>query len=324
MSHQSVWLRRYSKLIVLATLGLIFLGALVKSFEVGLSVPDWPTTYGYQMFAFPWSDMVGGIFYEHSHRMFATLVGALTVGLTLWLVFLEKRKNVKRLGFSALILVIAQGLLGGLTVMFFLPAIISMIHGITAQTFFLIVIMIAYALSKEFQQKQKVNQKYIGVVLFLFISVYIQLILGAWMRHTESGLAIYDFPKVVGQWLPIFNSSTVEKVNEWRFDMDLVDVELYQLWIHYFHRLCAFIIFVLTIKLGYHYFEDRQSTPRNISLNVLLIIVAVIMQLLLGMYAIWTIKEPILTSLHVVNGATVMGLSFLLLLRTSNTTFLEN
>jgi cytochrome c oxidase assembly protein subunit 15 len=75
----------FSKVLVLATLFLIFAGALVKSFEVGLSVPDWPTTYGYQMFAYPWADMVGGIFYEHGHRMIATFVGALTLVIAIWL-----------------------------------------------------------------------------------------------------------------------------------------------------------------------------------------------------------------------------------------------
>ncbi len=129
-------LRWFSKIIVFATLLLIFAGALVKSFEVGLSVPDWPTTYGYQMFAFPWADMVGGIFYEHGHRMLATLVGALTLILGIWLGHKESRNSVKLLGFTALVLVIVQGLLGGLTVLYFLPTPISLLHGVIAQTFF--------------------------------------------------------------------------------------------------------------------------------------------------------------------------------------------
>ena len=96
----------FSKVLVLATLFLIFAGALVKSFEVGLSVPDWPTTYGYQMFAYPWADMVGGIFYEHGHRMIATFVGALTLVIAIWLGIQESRNPVKILGYSALALVI--------------------------------------------------------------------------------------------------------------------------------------------------------------------------------------------------------------------------
>ena len=71
--------RRLSKMIVFLTLSLIFVGALIKSHEVGLSVPDWPTSYGKQMFSFPLSDMIGGIFYEHGHRLFATIVGFLTL-----------------------------------------------------------------------------------------------------------------------------------------------------------------------------------------------------------------------------------------------------
>ena len=75
----TVWVRRLSKLLVISTLLLIFAGALVKSHEVGLSVPDWPTSYGYQMFAFPFSDMIGGIFYEHGHRMIAVSYTHLTL-----------------------------------------------------------------------------------------------------------------------------------------------------------------------------------------------------------------------------------------------------
>ena len=80
-------IRLLSKLVVIATLLLIFAGALIKSHEVGLSVPDWPTSYGKQMFSFPLSEMVGGIFYEHGHRVFATIVGFLTLVLAVLIGF---------------------------------------------------------------------------------------------------------------------------------------------------------------------------------------------------------------------------------------------
>ena len=323
MSHQNVWLRRYSKLVVLATLSLIFLGALVKSFEAGLSVPDWPTTYGYQMFAFPWSDMVGGIFYEHSHRMVATIVGALTLGLSLWLFLVEKRKNVKRLGYVALILVIFQGLLGGLTVMFFLPTFISMLHGITAQIFFLVVILIAYALSNEFNSNQNYSSGDPKFIYYLFAAVFIQLVLGAWMRHTESGLAIYDFPQMAGQWIPFFNESSLNTINDWRFDMDMEEVMLYQVWIHFSHRITAFLILILTSIIGYQFYVKRHKTHRTLSLNVWLLFSLVLFQLFLGMVTIWSVKDPLITSIHVVNGAAVMGLSFQLLLRSSSLSILK-
>src|SRR5947207_1781961 len=110
--NNSILLRRFSKFLCFATLFLIFLGALVKSTESGLSVPDWPTTYGHFMFAFPLDHMVGGIKYEHTHRMLASIVGLLTLVLCvcLW------RSNVslwlKRLGFIAFLTVVAQGILG--------------------------------------------------------------------------------------------------------------------------------------------------------------------------------------------------------------------
>lgn len=319
----NVWLRRFSKLTVLATLGLIFLGALVKSFEVGLSVPDWPTTYGFQMFAFPWSDMVGGIFYEHSHRMLATIVGAMTLGLAIWLGLIEKRNNVKKLGYIALILVIIQGLLGGLTVMFFLPTAISMIHGITAQTFLLVIILIAFALSREYSNENSQLDSNRSIVLILFVAVYIQLILGAWMRHTESGLAIYDFPKMAGQWLPIFNDKMLTAINDWHFDMDYPEVAMQQVVIHFLHRLGAFVIFILTIVMGYRLHQQKSTYSKMIQLNVFAIYVFVALQILLGVLTIWTAKGPFITSFHVMNGATVMGLCFILFLRLSDLPFLQ-
>jgi len=318
MNTSNVWLRHFSKLTVLATLGLIFLGALVKSFEVGLSVPDWPTTYGYQMFAFPWSDMVGGILYEHSHRLVATFVGAMTLGLAIWLRISETRINVKKLGYIALILVITQGLLGGLTVMYFLPTAISMLHGITAQTFFLIVILIAYALSKEYTDSKRESDSNRTIVRVLFIAVYIQLILGAWMRHTESGLAIYDFPTIAGTWLPIFNEKMLSIINDWRFDMDYTDISMAQVYIHFFHRIGACAVFGLTIFMGYRLHQNKHAYSMKIRLNIFAIYVFVCLQILLGALTIWTAKGAIITSVHVMNGAVVMGLCFILFLRLSD------
>ena len=104
-------IRLLSKLVVLATLLLIFVGALIKSHEVGLSVPDWPTSYGKQMFSFPLSEMVGGIFFEHGHRLFATIVGFLTLVLAIIVGFSNQPKWVKQISLLALVLVISQGLL---------------------------------------------------------------------------------------------------------------------------------------------------------------------------------------------------------------------
>ncbi len=145
----TVWVRRLSKLLVISTLLLIFTGALVKSHEVGLSVPDWPTSYGYQMFAFPLSDMIGGIFYEHGHRMIATMVGLMTLILAFTIYYTGQRLWLIRTAFFALFLVVIQGLFGGLTVLLFLPTPVSVIHALLAQTFLMVTVLIAYGLSNE-------------------------------------------------------------------------------------------------------------------------------------------------------------------------------
>src|SRR5579863_4091622 len=110
MPYQNVALRRYSKFLCALTLLLILLGALVKSTESGLSVPDWPTTYGKFMFAYPLNKMVGGIKYEHTHRMLASIIGLLTLVLTIWMLSLKTLPVwVRRLGIAAFVTVVAQG-----------------------------------------------------------------------------------------------------------------------------------------------------------------------------------------------------------------------
>src|ERR1700690_2432017 len=117
MQSQSIPLRRYTKFLCVITLFLILLGALVKSTESGLSVPDWPTTYGKFMFAYPLDKMAGGIKYEHTHRMLASIVGLLTLILTFWLLRLKRLPVwIRRLGILAFLTVVLQGVLGGLTV----------------------------------------------------------------------------------------------------------------------------------------------------------------------------------------------------------------
>ncbi len=126
----------------------------------GLAVPDWPNTYGEFMFTFPFSKWVGGIFYEHLHRLVASFVGFLTVVLALWLWRSDRRRWVKNLGWTALAAVIAQGLLGGLTVLFLLPTAISMTHAVLAQTFFCITVALAFFLSKEWGRAPSTSSSY--------------------------------------------------------------------------------------------------------------------------------------------------------------------
>src|SRR5690349_9580070 len=137
-------LHRFSKFLVACTVLLILAGSLVTSHGAGLSVPDWPTSYGWSMFTFPPSMWVANIFYEHGHRLIASTVGFLTIILAVWLWLAEReRRWLRWLGVAALGTVVAQGLLGGLTVLFFLPPAVSTAHAALAEIFFCMMVAIA-------------------------------------------------------------------------------------------------------------------------------------------------------------------------------------
>src|SRR5436309_4095784 len=143
----SLWLSRFAKFVSASTILLIVAGGLVTSTGSGLSVPDWPTSYGWNLFTFPPSKWVGGILYEHGHRLIASGVGLLTIVLAAWLWLKEPRRWMRWLGAAALATVVAQGVLGGLTVLFFLPAPISIAHAALAEIFFCLTLAIAVCTS---------------------------------------------------------------------------------------------------------------------------------------------------------------------------------
>src|SRR5687767_8079859 len=140
----SAWRHAWAMLTCAATLVLIFIGGLVTSTGSGLAVPDWPLSYGMLM-----PPMVGGIFYEHGHRMVASFVGLLTLILAVWVSRRESRRGVRRLAWVALGAVCVQGLLGGLTVLFFTPLPISVAHACLAQTFLCLTVALTYVTSRE-------------------------------------------------------------------------------------------------------------------------------------------------------------------------------
>ena len=142
-------LHRFAKFVAACTVLLILAGSLVTSNDAGLSVPDWPTSYGWSMFTFPPSMWVANILYEHGHRLIASTVGFLTIILAAWLWMADSRRWMRFLGLAALGAVVAQGVLGGLTVLFFLPPAISTAHAALAEIFFCITISIALFTSPE-------------------------------------------------------------------------------------------------------------------------------------------------------------------------------
>ena len=151
VTHPSPWLHRFAVFTAAATLILICFGGLVTSHGAGLAVPDWPNTYGYNLFFFPISKWVGGIFYEHTHRLAGAVVGLLTLILAGWLWRKEPRSWLRWLGGLALAAVVLQGVLGGLRVLL-LRDQLGLVHAATAQLFFVLVCLIALATSRWWLQ----------------------------------------------------------------------------------------------------------------------------------------------------------------------------
>ena len=319
--QQSIWLRRFAKFVCFSTILLIFAGSMVTSTGSGLAVPDWPLSYGT---FFP--PMVGGVFYEHGHRMIATAVGFLMLCLSVWLAIAEKRKWIRNLGFYALLMVIIQGILGGVTVLFYLPTPISVIHGITAQVFFILTIVIAYSLSIERQERERQNEALRTNRNFNLWSVttalliFVQLILGAVMRHTGSGLSVPDFPTMGGYWLPIINDQVLANVNSWRFDHNLDPVSKVQIFYHLCHRLWALVILIAVCILNMRALECLRA-PNKIRATIIFLDALIVIQINLGILTVLTEKMPIVTSLHVVTGALTLGTAVLLCLRVFPITF---
>jgi len=169
------------------TLLLIVAGALVTSNDAGLSVPDWPTTFG-SLYRIP--PMVGGVKFEHGHRMVAEFVGFLTIVLAIWTWRSERRSWMRKLSLIALGTVIAQGVLGGITVLFYLPPSVSTAHATLAQTFFCLVVIMALASGREWTQEpampvvERHRPSLRTLATLAVASVYLQLILGAAFRHS--------------------------------------------------------------------------------------------------------------------------------------------
>ena len=188
---KSSLLHSYAVTVAAATFILIIAGGLVTSTGSGLSVPDWPLSYGG---LFP--PMIGGIRFEHTHRLIAGLVGILTFALSIGLYLNDTRTWVKAMALTASFGIVLQAILGGLTVKYLLPTIVSVLHACLAQTFFCLVAVLALVTSREwaeapvFESEEASSlHRLLGVTT---IFVYFQLIAGAWVRHSSGrGLAVH-------------------------------------------------------------------------------------------------------------------------------------
>jgi heme a synthase len=292
-----VWLNRFITFVAASTILLIAAGGMVTSTGSGLAVPDWPHTYGEFMFSFPYEKWVGGIFYEHGHRLIASTVGFLTIILAVWTWWVEPRRWVRRLGFIALGAVIVQGVLGGLTVIYLLPAPISIGHAGLAQLFFCLMLALAVFTSKSWREQRSTPDdpmlRRVAVATAVF--VFLQILVGATMRHTGAGLAIPDFPLAFGGLLP----------PAWNVPVA----------VHFAHRVGAVIVFAAILATWGHIQYHHRSRGELMRPAVLLVVL-VLLQGVLGAFVVWTGLQPIVNTLHVVNGALVFGTSVVLALRT--------
>jgi cytochrome c oxidase assembly protein subunit 15 len=236
-------------LTAIATVLLICSGGMVTSKGVGLAVPDWPTTFGYNMFLFPISYWVGGIFFEHTHRLIASAVGFLTIILAVWLWRGGDRRWVRNLGWFALVAVILQGVLGGLRVTM-LKDEIGIFHACLAQAFFGLLVFIALVTSRFWRSLPQAvvdRNKFRPIKTLAFLTtaaIYFQLGLGATMRHQHRDLAILDFPTANGTWIPDTSADALAKINTWRDTRALSDVTAFQIWLQMAHRFGALLVLI--------------------------------------------------------------------------------
>jgi cytochrome c oxidase assembly protein subunit 15 len=302
IAQTPVWLRRFTKFVAASTLFLIFAGAMVTSTGSGLAVPDWPLAYG---MIFP--PMIAGIFYEHGHRLIAGTVGFLVVLQAIALQRREPKPFVRKLGWISLGAVIAQGLLGGLTVKLLLPKAVSIAHAGLAEIFLCINIAIAFFTSAAFARMRTsapVANAPVRATTLLPILVYLQILAGALTRHLAAGLAIPDFPTSFGRLVPPLTSATIAANFAHRAGAALVSLALLVAVVGMFRsaspalkRLAAGLLAIVSLQiyLGARIVWDGVQDPRNY-------------HSLVGEPAVHLAK---VTSLHVVTGASLLALALL-------------
>jgi cytochrome c oxidase assembly protein subunit 15 len=307
-SADNKYLNYFAIFTALAALLLIAMGGLVTSHEAGLAVPDWPTTYGYNMFLFPISQWKGGIFYEHTHRLMASGVGLLTVILAIWLWVKEPRAWLRWLGVTACFLVVLQGVLGGLRVVALKDAI-GIFHAALAQLFLAVLCAIALFTSRWWRQLQPAatGAPASAGLARLFLAgtliIFAQLMIAATMRHQHAGLAIPDFPLAYHKLWPAMDAASVQSYNANRSELlGEKPITAFQIGLQMAHRLMALLILC---AVGWCAWQARRQLGARHSLARLALVWLgfIGLQIILGASTIWTNKAADVATAHVVVGA---------------------
>jgi heme a synthase len=302
---QKRFLHWYAIFVAASVLVLICSGGLVTSHGAGMAVPDWPNSFGYNMFLFPVSRWVGGVFFEHTHRLIASGVGLLTIGLCVLTVIIEDRLWVKWLSGIAVIAVVVQGVLGGLRVTEH-NAILGLFHGCLAQGFFSLVASFALVTSRFWRRiKQASNERDIRSLRFwtiiITVMLFTQLALGASMRHSHTGLSIPDFPTSYGRIFPPIDAASVARINEARKATE-APISSGLILLQYIHRVWAVLIVVGLTSVAVKILRRRQLTApvRSVAGFWLVLVLA---QFGLGAWTIWSNKAADIATSHVFVGA---------------------
>ncbi len=285
-------LHRFAVVTAGATLVLLFLGGLVTSTGSGLAVPDWPLSFGQ---VFP--PMVGGVLFEHGHRLAAAAVGCLTVVLALWAVMADARPGVRGLALLALLAVVLQGVLGGVTVLYKLPLGVSVAHACLAQGFFCLTVALAAVTGPGWTApRRRTAPATLPALAGLTTAiVFGQLLLGALMRHMGAGLAIPDFPLAFGRLVPPLATPYIT--------------------VHFAHRVGALVVTVAVASTVAR--ALRGAGDGWLRRPALLAVGLLVAQLSLGALTIWSRRAVVPTTLHLVVGASLLATSLVLTLRST-------
>ncbi|HLI82060.1 MAG TPA: COX15/CtaA family protein [Candidatus Binataceae bacterium] len=287
-------LHRFALLLASATFILIFVGGLVKSTGSELSVPDWPLAFGKLI-----PSLKGGVLFEYSHRVVAGVVSILTFGLMLWAILREPRRWVRVLAIAAFALVIAQAILGGITVLFLIPLPIAMAHTATANAFFCVVVALAIFTSPWFIDTEPRKESPVLLPLAQLSAIttgiiYLQILIGALMRHLGAGLAIPDFPTSFGQAVPPLWNEYIA--------------------INFIHRCGAVVVTCFVTWTVVRVLRNHRDEPslRRPALGLIVLLTA---QICLGAITVWSRRAVLPTTSHVAIGAAVLVTSLTITIR---------
>lgn len=297
-----------------ATFPLIFMGGLVTSHQAGMSVPDWPNSWGYNMFTFPPSKWVGGILFEHTHRLAGVFVGILTIALVIAAWATDRRRWMRWTAVGVFLAVCIQGALGGLRVVLSLRDL-AIVHGCAAQLFFCFIAAFCVMTSRfwaEDRHRPAMDLPAVRKVLLLAIGAVaitlIQLLVGAIMRHSDAGLAIPDFPTSFGHLLPptkIDSAFRQEAIHRYGLSLGLNRVTLFQIWIHFAHRIGAVAVSAAVIAMSAMILRRLRAQPAFARLGYLALLLLAT-QLTLGILTVLLRKPADIASFHVAVGSLLL------------------